>query len=101
MSNAQYYKDLKGSSDLKTSACTTCKAPAPEIRAMLRQLPKEIVDKCVCIFLSLMFSGCSACSLGWHASKIPLRYPNTSLTSLQVLRLWHPSPFRHFRPEDP
>lgn len=42
---AQYYRDLRGTGDLKTSACTTCKAPPPEIRALLKQVPSEIVDR--------------------------------------------------------
>jgi hypothetical protein len=38
-------QDLQGSADLRTSACTTCKAPSPDVRTYLKELPSEIVDK--------------------------------------------------------
>ncbi|KAJ9517654.1 S-adenosyl-L-methionine-dependent methyltransferase [Haematococcus lacustris] len=41
----QYYTDLTSSKDLLTSACTTCKAPSPDVRAMLKDVPAEIVDR--------------------------------------------------------
>jgi len=44
---SQYYKSLQNSNQLKTSACTTCKAPPPEVRELLKRLPQEIVEKCV------------------------------------------------------
>uniref|UniRef100_A0A7S0WXY5 Arsenite methyltransferase n=1 Tax=Chlamydomonas leiostraca TaxID=1034604 RepID=A0A7S0WXY5_9CHLO len=42
----QYYgQELHSSSDLKTAACTSCKAPPPEIRAHLKDVPQEIKDR--------------------------------------------------------
>jgi hypothetical protein len=36
---------LQASSDLKTSACCTAKAPPADVLAVLRQLPQEIIQK--------------------------------------------------------
>lgn len=41
----QYYTELTGSQDLRTSACTTCKAPSPVVKAFLKDVPKEIVQR--------------------------------------------------------
>eukprot|EP00199_Chlamydomonas_sp_CCMP681_P001924 CAMPEP_0119107370 /NCGR_PEP_ID=MMETSP1180-20130426/9666_1 /TAXON_ID=3052 ORGANISM="Chlamydomonas cf sp, Strain CCMP681" /NCGR_SAMPLE_ID=MMETSP1180 /ASSEMBLY_ACC=CAM_ASM_000741 /LENGTH=373 /DNA_ID=CAMNT_0007092845 /DNA_START=117 /DNA_END=1238 /DNA_ORIENTATION=+ len=42
----EYYgQTLANSKDLKTSACTACQPPPAAIRAMLRDVPKEILDK--------------------------------------------------------
>ncbi|WIA21587.1 hypothetical protein OEZ85_000776 [Tetradesmus obliquus] len=43
---SKYYGEtLQASSDLKTSACCTAKAPPADVLALLRQLPQEIVQK--------------------------------------------------------
>jgi hypothetical protein len=45
---SKYYGEtLQGSSDLKTSACCTSKAPPAEVRSILAQLPQEITSRCV------------------------------------------------------
>ncbi|KXZ46284.1 hypothetical protein GPECTOR_45g154 [Gonium pectorale] len=42
----EYYGEtLKTSADLRTSACTACKAPPPAIRAALRDVPGEVKEK--------------------------------------------------------
>ncbi|EFJ44058.1 hypothetical protein VOLCADRAFT_95757 [Volvox carteri f. nagariensis] len=42
----EYYGEtLKGTGDLRTSACTACKAPPPAVRAALGAVPSEIKDK--------------------------------------------------------
>ncbi|KAF6263798.1 S-adenosyl-L-methionine-dependent methyltransferase [Scenedesmus sp. NREL 46B-D3] len=43
---SKYYGEtLQASSDLKTSACCTAKAPPADVLAVLRQLPQEIIQK--------------------------------------------------------
>jgi arsenite methyltransferase len=42
----EYYgKTLQKTADLKTSACTSCKAPPPHVRAALKKLPPAVVEK--------------------------------------------------------
>ncbi|GIL82518.1 hypothetical protein Vretifemale_11342 [Volvox reticuliferus] len=42
----EYYGEtLKSSGDLRTSACTACKAPAPAVRAALGSVPAEVKEK--------------------------------------------------------
>lgn len=44
---SKYYGEtLQGSSDLKTSACCTSKAPSAEVRRVLAQLPQDITSRC-------------------------------------------------------
>eukprot|EP00200_Dunaliella_tertiolecta_P001860 CAMPEP_0202348770 /NCGR_PEP_ID=MMETSP1126-20121109/6548_1 /ASSEMBLY_ACC=CAM_ASM_000457 /TAXON_ID=3047 /ORGANISM="Dunaliella tertiolecta, Strain CCMP1320" /LENGTH=384 /DNA_ID=CAMNT_0048940485 /DNA_START=177 /DNA_END=1331 /DNA_ORIENTATION=+ len=40
-----YGQSLQSTKDLRTSACQTCKAPPPEVKALMKQLPQEIVDR--------------------------------------------------------
>ncbi|KIY94417.1 hypothetical protein MNEG_13545 [Monoraphidium neglectum] len=43
---SQYYGEtIQKTEDLKTSACCTAKAPAPEVIAVLRRIPEEIRSK--------------------------------------------------------
>lgn len=45
---SKYYGEtLQGSSDLKTSACCTSKAPCAEVRSILAHLPQDITSRCV------------------------------------------------------
>lgn len=46
--NLALVQDLTSSKDLRTSACTTCKAPSPVLRAMLKDVPNEIMDRSGC-----------------------------------------------------
>uniref|UniRef100_A0A7S1RAS6 Arsenite methyltransferase n=1 Tax=Alexandrium catenella TaxID=2925 RepID=A0A7S1RAS6_ALECA len=46
-----YGKVLKTSKDLKTSACTASKAPHPVVRQLIKEVPKEVLEK---------FYGCGA-----------------------------------------
>lgn len=42
----KYYGELLTSyKDLKTSACTVCKAPPPAVREILQQVPRAVVEK--------------------------------------------------------
>lgn len=89
-----YYSTvLSTSSDLKTSACTACKLPSIELRALMTSVPKEVLDK---------FYGCgNAIPLGIQVSGVmyigrhlcegtvylpPAAFPNASSAWYVVLR---------------
>lgn len=56
-----YYTQLESAKDLKTSACSACYAPPPEIRALLRDVPQEIKDRWVGVMVQLLSMPQSTC----------------------------------------
>eukprot|EP00983_Pelagomonas_calceolata_P116066 1160265-Pelagomonas_calceolata.AAC.3 len=46
-----YGQSLQSTKDLRTSACQTCKAPPPEVKALMKQLPQEILSACIAMLM--------------------------------------------------
>jgi hypothetical protein len=69
-------QELQGSKDLKTSACTTCKPPSPQVRAYLKDVPREIVDRWVegwgRVGVGMWRVACLADSLAGHLKALGL-----------------------------